>query len=195
MGIWNFIKICLSDPKFWFFLSLLVLILFVFRKPPFPYLDIRKIVSNYSDVFSNRKSDICFFTIFPLFFSIGTQLAKPITSDGTDVICVVLSILTTMVLTFMTISSSEASLSASKNVKDYGDLRKEYYNKDAIAVGMFEVLISVFVLLLTFALPAIESLNRLAWIVSFLIYFGFYVFVLNIFIMLRRLYQIYFPTK
>lgn len=195
MTVISILKNLVVNPFFWIILAFVILLYYIQKKELFPYLNVAQVFKNYYAVFSRHKPDFCFFILFPLFLAIGTQLANPLTSSKTDVICVVLSILTAMVLTFMTMSSSEASRAVPKAERDIADVRLEFRNKDAIAVGMYEILISVLVLILTFSLPAIEFQEHISWIIGLFIYLGFYIFILNIFIMIRRLYQIYFPSK
>lgn len=56
---------------------------------------------------------------------------------------------------------------------------------------VYEILISIMVLILIFILPIADNYPIAKWIMSFFIYYGFYSFLLNVFIMVRRLFQIY----
>jgi hypothetical protein len=100
-----------------------------------------------------------------------------------------------MVLTFMAMTNDKYISNIEKEKKNLADHRLKIQNEDTIAVGMYEVIISIAVLVLTFLSPIFSKICWLNWVVSFLIYYGFYIFLLNILIMVRRLYQVYFPPK
>lgn len=191
------IKIILS-PQCWLGFSLVYLFWYTMRaktkKQRLAFLNVKGVFRNYKKVFPVLR-DFLFFLILPFLLAVATQLNQRLNNAISNIICVVLSILESTVLTFMAMSNEKyQSIKEDKNLT-LGDLRAKFQNEDTIAIGMYETLVSVIVLILNFLFPVIKNYKIVAWIVSLLIYWGFYIFVINIIIIVRRLYQIYFPNN
>lgn len=190
------IKIVLS-PQCWLCFSFVYLFWYAMRtrakKQRLAFLNVQGVFRNYKKVFPILR-DYLFFLILPFLLAVATQLNRQLNNEISDIICIVLSILESTVLTFMAMSN-EKYQSANEN-KDWNlsNLRAKCQNEDTIAIGMYETLVSVIVLILNFIFPIIKNYKVAAWIVSLLIYWGFYIFVINIVIIVRRLYQIYFSN-
>ena len=192
----NILKIILS-PLFWLALSAIYLLLYIlFRRTKniLPFLNITDVVKNYKKVFPLRR-DLLFFLIFPFLLSLTTQFNQIVNEGISNIICVVLSILESTVLTFMAMSNDKYQRISENQQQNLQGIRAKYRNDDAIAIGMYEILVGIVVFILNFIFPSVESHKIISWFVSLFIYWGFYIFVLNIFGMVRRLYQIYFTPN
>ena len=184
-----FFKDVLMIPWLWAAIAGIVFIIYGFSGR-LAYIDIIGVIRHYRSVFTKRK-DFVFFLVFPLFIAVSSNLYKNVDKDLSDLMAVVLSILTSMVLTFMALTNDRYESSINNPNRDLSDLQLQARNKDALAVGVYEILISILVLILIFIFPIAEIQPITKWIMSFFIYYGFYSFLLNIFIMVRRLFQIY----
>ncbi len=163
-------------------------------KASLPFINISAVIKNYRKVFI-RKQDFYFFIFFPFLLSVATHLSRSLNSEISNIICVVLSILESAVLTFMAMTNDEAAqISRSSNLY-LNHLRQIERIKDTIAVGMYDVVIGIIVLIMNFLFPITKTDKWFSRVVSLLVYWGFYIFVFNIFIMVRKLTQInqYFP--
>jgi hypothetical protein len=180
----------LTAPWWWASLAGVALLIYGFSGR-LAYIDIIGVIKHYKEVFTKTK-DFIFFIAFPLLLAISSTLYSSVDDELSSLMAVVLSILTSMVLTFMAMTNDRYKSSVNKPEKNLGDLQLKARNKDALAVGVYEILLSILVLILIFVLPIVES-NRIAQhVMSFFIYYGFYSFLLNVFIIVRRLFQIYF---
>jgi len=183
----------LQSPWIWVTAAALLLLAYGFSGR-LSYIDIIGVVKQYKEVFT-KPTDFIFFILFPLLLAIGSTLYKAIDDVLANLIAVVLSILTSMVLTVMSMTNERYEYSLEKSSHDLSDKQLKERNQDALAVGTYEMLISIFVLILTFILPILNVYPTVKNIVSFFIYHGFYTFLLNIFIMVRRLFQVYLTKR
>ena len=154
------------------------------------YINILGIIKYYKNVFT-KKRDFAFFMIFPLIIAISSALHANVDEDLSQLMAIVLTILTSMVLSFMVMTNGRYENSMGKEDKDLGDLQLRERNQDALAVGAYEILVSILVLILIFLLPIANGNDTAQRFMSFFIYYGFYSFLLNVFIIVRRLFQIY----
>lgn len=191
------VKDYITNPLIWilaagFYLLIYTLCHRVKRHDAMPFLDLKNIFYNHRHIFLLPR-DYLFFVILPFFLAMATQMHKALNADISNLICVILSILESTVLTFMAMANDKTQhIEHSCNIT-LQELHEKAQLKDTIAVGMYEVIMGIIVLVLTFIYPIIENYRLLSRVVSFLVYWGFFIFVLNIMIMARRLYQIYFP--
>ena len=126
----------------------------------------------------------------------ATNLEKPIDESIANTLCVVISILAAAVVSFMAMTSDRADniLEKEKTNRNRSDKRVIYRNLENLTIGMFEMLLSVIMLVLIFLQPITVGDGKISWLVGLAIYDMFYWFIFNLFIMMRRLHQIYRGT-
>ena len=178
----------LSTPYFWVFLAGVTFLIYGFAGR-LAYVNITGIIKQYRKVFS-KTIDFIFFITFPLFIAIASTLHANVDDELSNLLAVVLAILTSMVLTFMALTSDSSEHSLKRKDKDLGDRQLIVRNRDTLAVGTYEILISIIVLILILLIPLADGNSIANKLMSFLIYYGFYSFLLNLFIMVRRLFQV-----
>jgi len=180
----------LTAPWFWAFLAGAIFLSYGLSGR-LAYINILGIVKQYKKIFS-KTMDFLFFMVFPLFLSTASTIHSIISEDLANIMAVILAILTSMVLAFMVMTNSKYENSIGKADRNLGDFQLKHRNQDALAVGAYEIFISILVLILLFTLPIACGSEAAQRILSFVIFYGFYSFLLNVFIMVRRLFQIFF---
>ena len=131
----------LTSPWFWALLSGIAFLIYGFSGR-LAYINIGGIIKHYRKVFT-KTIDFVFFMIFPLLIAISSSLHKNVDDDLSNLMAVVLAILTSMVLTFMVMTNDRYERSKEKSEKDLGDLQLKARNQDALAVGAYEILVSI----------------------------------------------------
>lgn len=178
----------------WFWLGICGIFLLIYwakRKMHSPiFIDVRKIWSDYKQIYVN-KWDFWFVLIVPSLLAIATSLERPMCDGILDVLCVIISILGAAVISFMAMTSERYDKYKEKKDKNLADRRKQVRCMESLSVGLFEILLSVAMLVFIFAMPIIENYEKVTWLFGTVIYILFYHFLFNLFIMMRRLHQIY----
>lgn len=187
-------KLANISEKYWVWLVLCCLFLFIYwinRKKSSPiFIDVGKIWSDYKGIYRNNW-DFAFVLVVPTTLAIATSSKKPMDDSISDVLCVVISILGAAVISFMAMTSERYDKFKEKKDKNLADRRKQIRCMESLSVGLFETLLLVIMLILIFALPIVHGHKMISWAFGTVVYILFYQFLFNIFIMMRRLHQIY----
>ena len=187
-------KLITANETHWLWLILCCLFLFIYwknRKKSSPiFIDVGKIWSNYQQIYINNW-DSAFVLVVPTTLAIATSSKRPMNDSISDVLCVVISILGAAVISFMAMTSERYDKFKEKKDKNLADRRKQIRCMESLSVGLFETLLLVIMLILIFALPIVQGHEKISWVLGTVIYILFYQFLFNIFIMMRRLHQIY----
>lgn len=159
------------------------------------HINIIGILKEYKAIF-RKKKDFALIVGLPLTIAMATNLEKPIDESIANTLCVVISILAAAVVSFMAMTSDRADniLGKEKTNRNSSDKRVIYRNLENLTIGMFEMLLSVIMLVLIFLQPITVEDGKISWLVGLAIYDMFYWFIFNLFIMMRRLHQIYRGT-
>ncbi len=170
------------SPMGFIIIPLLIMIISAFKKYN-NYLDVRKIVKEQYSMLENSKSIIIIY-ILPIIIAIGIARIKTIDVEIIDNVNVVLSILIAMFFSIMSI------------VINFENKHSGNYNKtlkETINTIMFEILLSVFLLISTFIYMFIEKIENevILFAISFIIYYLSIVVLVNIFILMKRMYILY----
>lgn len=186
-----------KEPKLWILISVaFFLIYFLASKFELPeHINIIGILKEYKAIF-RKKKDFALIVGLPLTIAMATNLEKPIDESIANTLCVVISILAAAVVSFMAMTSDRADniLGKEKTNRNSSDKRVIYRNLENLTIGMFEMLLSVIMLVLIFLQPITVEDGKISWLVGLAIYDMFYWFIFNLFIMMRRLHQIYRGT-
>lgn len=198
MAKWlSFLKTIIQSPVTWLVFTIAIVLFYLFAtKTKIPvHLNIIGIFKNYHSVFP-QKADLFFLGVVPFTLSVATNIESEVNVETSNLLCVVISILASAVVSFMVMTSDRADAILEKEgaKRNQSDNRVIARNKDCLAIGMFEILLAVFMLILIFLAPIFSS-KLLHWGISCAVYFSFYVFLLNLFIMMRKLCQVYLPGK
>lgn len=144
------------------------------------FFDISGIFKEQFSIFKDCKYQFIVFYLVPALLSIGIIRIKYIDDKIVNNLNIVLSIFVSMFFAMLSIISSFNS-----NRKDLFDkLLKETYNSI-----MFEIILAIFILMLTFTFSFISGVINISVIrgLSFFIYYFTFVMLLNIFIVLKRM--------
>jgi len=181
--IFNF----LISPLGFIIIPLLIMVLSTFRKYN-NYFDVRRILREQYNMFKNSISTLIIIYILPIIIVIGIVRVKFIDTDIVNNINVVISILIAMFFSVMSIIINFEN----KKSENYKRTLKETNN-----TIMFEILLSVFTLICTFIYMFIESVENqiILGIISFIIYYLTIVIIINIFIVMKRMYILYENNK
>lgn len=181
-----------SSPHSWIILTAVFIIIYVLaRKKSYPKLiDISNILKDYTGIYVSRW-DIAFSIVVPVLLSIATAIKKPIDTDMSDLLCVVISILAAAVISFMAMTSERYDGLVEKKNKDMTDNRNEIKCMESLSAGLFNTLLSVILLVLLFVRPIFENHVRFNLAISVVVYALFYHFLFNLLMMMRRLREIY----
>lgn len=185
------IKILFS-PKILLLISLLFLVMgrYVFKKK---YLNCFDIIKKHIECFrglNNRISKVSIFLYFiiPLLIALSLAQIRIIDDAVINILTIIVSILTSMFFTLLTLILDMRKRIRGSKKYNAGDadlstkiLKEVYYSI------MFEILVSVVILLLCF----IELFSKqYSFIDSLLIYYFTFVLLTNLFMILKRVYKV-----
>ena len=178
----NVLKFIIS-PMGFIVIPLLIMIISALKKYN-NYLDVRKIVKEQYNMFKNNKSALIIIYILPIIIAIGIARIKTIDVEIIDNVNVILSILIAMFFSIMSI------------IINFENEKSENYNKTLKETNntiMFEILLSVFLLICTFIYMFIEKIENeiILFAISLIIYYLSIVVLINIFILMKRMYILY----
>lgn len=188
----NSIMESILNPYVILFFSFIFLILcrIIFHKN---YLDCFSIILKHIECFKNKKGRISAISIFlyfiiPFFMAFAILQIRNIDDKVINLLTIIISVLTSMFFTLLTLildmrskvkknkeyNASDASLSLKL-------LKETYYSI------MFEILLSVIVLVLCFVELFSKQFN---WICGLLIYYLSFVILTNLFMVLKRIFKV-----
>ena len=171
------------SPVGFILIPLLIMIVSAFRKYN-NYLDVRKIIKEQYNILKNNKSILIIIYILPIIIAIGIARIKTIDIEIINNVNVVLSILIAMFFSVMSI------------IINFENGKSESYKKTLKETNntiMFEILLSVFLLICTFIYMFIEKIENviILFFISFVIYYLSIVVLINIFMIMKRMHILY----
>lgn len=178
-NVWKFI----SSPMGFIIIPLLIMIISSLKKYN-NYLDVRKIIREQYNIFKNNKSALVIIYFLPIIISIGIARVKTIDVEIINNVNVVLSILVAMFFSIMSI------------IINFKNEKSENYKKTLEETNntiMFEILLSVFLLICTFIYMFIEEIEneKILLTISFIIYYLSIIVLINVFILMKRMCILY----
>ena len=164
-------------------IPLTIMILSAFKKYN-NYLDVRKIIKEQIKMFKGNKSTFIIIYVLPILISIGIAQIKIIDVEVINNLNVVLSILIAMFFSILSIIINFKN----DDSENYKKTLKETNN-----TIIFEILWSVFLLICTFIYMFVDKIENaiIVVIASFIIYYLSIVVLMNIFIVMKRIYILY----
>ena len=152
------------------------------------YLDVRKIIKDQLKMFENNISTFIIIYILPIIIAIGIIRIKTIDIEVINTVNVVISILVAMFFAILSI------------IINFKNEKSENYKKTLKETNntiIFEILLSVFLLISTFIYMFIETVQNIIilYAISFIIYYLSIVVLMNIFIVIKRMYILYENNK
>ncbi len=171
---------------------LIIIAKLLFRLDYMNVLDIiSKHMNNFRAIDTNKILKVPFFIYFilPLLLAIAIGRIKVADTGIVENITVVLSILTSMLFTLLALLIDFKS-KVEERSRDDGPrlIRLKNLIKEIYYTIMFEVIISVVLLLLTFIFM---FTNQISFIISIIIYYLLFLFIFNLLIVLNRIFKIY----
>lgn len=178
----NVLKFIIS-PMGFIVIPLLIMIISAFKKYD-NYLDVRKIVKKQYDMLKNNRTVLIIIYVLPIIIAIGIARIKTIDVGIINNVNVVLSILIAMFFSIMSI------------IINFKNEKSENYKKTIRETNntiMFEILLSVFLLICTFIYMFIEKIENdiILFAISLIIYYLSIVVIMNIFILMKRMSVLY----
>ena len=178
----NVLKFIIS-PMGFIVIPLLIMIISAFKRYN-NYLDVRKIVKEQYDMLKNNRIVLIIIYVLPIIVAIGIARIKTIDVGIINNVNVVLSILIAMFFSIMSI------------IINFENEKSENYKKTLRETNntiMFEILLSVFLLICTFIYMFIEKIENdiILFAISLIIYYLSIVVIMNIFILMKRMYLLY----
>ncbi|MCQ4638574.1 hypothetical protein NE619_17740 [Anaerovorax odorimutans] len=163
---------------------------FVFKKK---YMNCFEIIKKHLDCFNSKNGKTSYVSIFlyfviPLFLAIAVLRIRNIDTNVINLLTIIVSILTTMFFTLLTlILDMRGKVKASREY-NAGDaslslklLKEVYYSI------MFEILLSVAILIMCF----VELFaQQFYWLCGLVIYYISFVVLTNLFIVLKRIFKV-----
>lgn len=187
----NFIEI-VKNPYTIVVICVLIILIskFIFK---IEYMNCNKIINNHIEIFKNSKNKfliVPFFTynILPFLIALGVNNIKVIDADMINIITVIISILTSMLFTLLVMlidMKGKIDYKESKDGNQLNVIKKTI--KETYHTVMFEILISISLLILSFIYLFIQ---KISCIVSIVIYYLIFLLVFNLFIVLKRVFNI-----
>ncbi|WMJ78468.1 MULTISPECIES: hypothetical protein [unclassified Sedimentibacter] len=157
------------------------------------YMNCFKIVNNHINVFNNKTGKLLLvpfltYNILPFLIALGVNRIKVIDSDMVNIITVIISILTSMLFTLLVMlidMKDKIDLKKFQNANQINIIKRAI--KETYHTVMFEILISISVLLLSFVYLFTQ---KISCIISAIIYYLVFLLVFNLFIVLKRIFNI-----
>ena len=164
-------------------IPLIIMIASAFRKYN-NYLDVRKIITEQYKMLKGHKSTLIIIYILPILIAVGITRIKKIDIQIIDNVNVVLSILIAMFFSILSI------------IINFKDGKSENYKrtlKETNNTIMFEIILSVFLLICTFIYMFIEKIENdiILFAASLIIYYLSIVVLINIFVVMKRIYILF----
>lgn len=198
----------LTTSKTWLVLAVLLLLIY-FLYGGLTFINCIAPIKGYFAVFRDingkiRVLDILFFCGMPAILATATTLHNCVTDEILNVIGVIIAILTSMIYSFMAIVNAKFETEDKDQKESFLTFSwLKTVHAETIDVITTEVLISVLLLVLCFLKPVIGGVDvveagqevgkmtiAINNIISWLIYYCFYAFVLNLLIVTKRFYNI-----
>lgn len=187
----NIFKVIIS-PQSILIVSLLILFVgrYIFK---IRYINCFDLLAEHIKCFRNAKGKISYLTIalyfgIPLLIAIALVKIKCIDNDSINIITIIISILTSMFFTLLTLTidmrhkiKENINYDANRAVISKKLLKETYYSI------MFEILISIIVLIFCFLNMFTAKFTHLG---SLIIYYLTFIILFNLFMILKRTFKI-----
>lgn len=151
------------------------------------FLDIRKIIFKQLSMFKENRLNFIIIYILPIFIAVGITRIRNIDIGIINNINVVLSILIAMFFSIFSI------------IINFDNKSKNYklVLEESINTIMFEIVLCVVLLIFTFIYMFIENVNNIIILcgISFIIYYLSIIVLINICIVIKRMYILYENKK
>ncbi|EQB3099724.1 hypothetical protein [Clostridium botulinum] len=171
---------------------ILIIVKLIFKLDYMGNLEIiRYHINNFRSKNNNKLLKIPFFIYFilPLILAVAVSRIKVPDKDIVENITVVLSILTSMLFTILTLLIDfKGKLEERTNSNGPKVIRLKNLIREIYYTIMFEIIVSVLLLLLTFIFM---MTNQASYIISVIIYYLLFLFIFNLLIVLNRIFKIY----
>lgn len=157
------------------------------------YISVIDIINNHLSCFRNNKGKILIvpavnYIVLPFFMGIATTMIKEINEETINIITIIVSILTAMLFTLLTmVIDMKAKI---KQNPQYFSREADISQKSLLETYytiMFEILISIILLLLCFFYCFSK---KYGCIQSFLIYSLTYMLVINLLMIIKRIFRV-----
>jgi len=165
----------------------IIILLFCFTRKNNNFFDIRSIFKHHFSIFNRNLFQLFVFYFIPLLLAFGTLGIKTIDKYIINNVNIVLAIFISM---FFAMISILYSTSSKENVTD--EKRKKLLH-ETINTILFECVLSIILLVISFIVLFIDDYN-LSWpivIVSLIIYYLLFVIILNVFIVIKRIKKLF----
>lgn len=178
--VWGVIK-PVTSPLGLFTISILILLAYILRGGT-NFLNIKKVFSDYLNIFSEAKSHLIVFWGIPILLSSGLVQITAIDSSLSDTLIIFLSILISAFLAMLSILISKQS----------GTKQSELYEtvlKETASVILLEVILCVISVIISVATIFLDAtLDFLVLqIISAINYYIIFVVILNLLIIIKRI--------
>lgn len=159
------------------------------------FSNIKDIIKGHWNIFRNSKGKIPLiilinYIFFPILISIGVSILVPVNDDILDKTLVIYSILLTMLFTTLTLLTNFCfQVKNEKIPQNEIDLR--VLVKETYYTVMYEILKALIIILLCFINSYFKSNVYVFYLYSFIFYYIIITFILNLGIVMRRIFKIF----
>lgn len=181
----------LLDPNMWLFLGIVAIIAnFAHEKFKIPLqLNCCNVIKKYLDTFP-RKSDVVFYVVIPMLFAMASTLGRPINEKVATAIFAVSGILCIPVFAAVYIAHKASDIVNVKTVRNLSDRDVLIRCQDCISTAVFEILMLCVLETTLFMAYVFVGVTQYRLCVDYICYFVFYIYILNMFNVVRRIAKI-----
>lgn len=157
------------------------------------YMNCFRIINKHTCVFKNTNGKLLIlpfimYNIVPLFIAYSVNKISIINDDMINLITIILSILTAMLFTILVmVIDLKNKIESNNNIKASKLRVMRVLIKETYYTVMFEILICVSLLVLSFIYLFTNNTNAL---ISYIIYSLIFLLIFNLFIVLKRIFKI-----
>lgn len=163
---------------------------FIFKQT---YLNCFEIIKKHMECFEKNNGRISLLSIFmyfviPCFIAIALVKIRNIDEEVINILTIIVSVLTSMFFTLLTLILDMREKVRGNSLYNAGDAALSLkLLKDTYYSIMFEILVSVVILIICFTELFSKQFH---WIWGFLIYYLSFVLLMNLFMILKRIYKV-----
>lgn len=181
------------EPQYIMWISIFLIVIISKFGIGLDYISVMDIIKNHLNCFRNKKGKILLipvinYVVLPFFMGAATTSIKEIDDESINIITIIISILTAMLFTLLTmIIDMKAKIKENPN---YYSTEANVSHKSLIETYytvMFEILISIFLLILCFFNCFSKKYGGIQ---SFLIYSLTYMLVINLLMIIKRIFKV-----
>lgn len=178
-------------------LAILYFLFYIFLKK-YPFVNIKEICRDYTQMFNQSKSDLYTFTIIPLFPAIGISLIFSINSQIVELICTTVSILLGLLFATLGVLASIPTSPAANEAEEQSTKLETYKNvyHQTVQLILYLGVLSIAELIFLFAAIIVSSGSNqippflyscLRFVGSIFIYYLAFSILLNCLIVFKRI--------